>query len=85
MITQKIIFSHWRDEPIESWDTTTLLIVLLILSRKLDATMLGEWRDRVSVLEHKTFKDFYEFLGKQATYLENFVADDRQQRLTNNQ
>lgn len=47
--------------------------------------MLGEWRDRVSVLEHKTFKDFYEFLGKQATYLESFVADDRQQRLTNNQ
>lgn len=34
------------DEPVQSWDT----IALEILSRKLDATTLGEWKERVLTL-----------------------------------
>lgn len=68
-----------------SWRDT---MILVILTKKLDSVMLGEWRERVLALEHNpTFEEFYQFLETRATYLESFSANNQWQCdiLTNNQ
>lgn len=51
-----------------SWRNTMILVILM---RKLDSIMLGEWRERALALKRNpTFKDFYQFLETRATYLE---------------
>lgn len=68
------------DEPL--WD----IMILIILIRKLDSIMLGNWRKQALALAHNpTFKDFHEFLETQVICLESFSADSQQQHLTHNQ
>lgn len=66
-----------------SWRNTMILVILM---RKLDSIMLGEWRERALALKHNpTFKDFYQFLETRATYLEIYFRIINSDILTNNQ
>lgn len=51
-----------------------------ILSRKLDATTLGEWEERVlTLVREPIFRDFRDFLEDRAMCLEMFTANNQQQ------